>query len=65
MNPVKTNPPLNPDASPARLAFSYFDITPHNWYAARVEFAILVSSSFGGSKLPGKFALMVPERRNA
>jgi hypothetical protein len=27
------------------LAFSYFDIIPHNWYGAPEEFAILISGS--------------------
>jgi hypothetical protein len=46
--------------SPA-LAFSYFDITAHNGYAAPGEFAMVLSSSGTHTRM----LFQVPERRNA
>lgn len=46
---------------PPALAFSYFDITAHNGYAAPGEFAMLLSSSGTHTRM----LFQVPERRIA
>ena len=40
-----------------RRAFSYYDVSRHDWYAAPGEFAILVGSSSVDIKLQGKYSL--------
>ncbi len=40
-----------------RRAFSYYDVSSHDWYAAPGEFAILVGSSSVDIKLQGKYSL--------
>ena len=54
--PIKARNLLSP-----ALAFSYFDITAHNGYAAPGEFAMLLSSSGTHTRM----SFQVPERRNA
>ncbi|MGB9434408.1 MAG: fibronectin type III-like domain-contianing protein, partial [Candidatus Acidiferrum sp.] len=40
-----------------RRAFSYFDVTSHDWNAAPGDFAILVGSSSMDIRLQGKYSL--------